>query len=71
MFISVSSVLSLVIWGNATLLFLYAVCRISPVFHNQNYKFLLWMFGIAILRFLFPFEGTGSISLYFKMELFY
>lgn len=71
MFISVSSVLSLVIWGNATLLFLYAVCRISPVFHNQNYKFLLWMFGIAILRFLFPFEGTGSISLYFEMELFY
>ncbi len=59
--ISASSILSLFIWGNGMLLFLYLICQTTSVFRNTDCRSLIRMSEIAFLRFLLPVCGKFSI----------
>ena len=68
MFVSVTSVLSLIFWGNIMIIAIYAACRIPRIFNKMNCNFMIWLLIITFLRFLLPVESKLSISIYFEHD---
>ncbi len=63
MSVTVTSILSLVFWGNLIIVFVYIISRIPSVFNRMNCHFMIWLLCITFLRFLFPGEFKYSISI--------
>ncbi len=63
MSITVSSILSLVFFGNLIILIIYIISRIPSVFNRMNCQFMIWLLCLTFIRFLFPCETKYSISL--------
>ena len=66
MSVSLSSVISLVFWGNFIIIILYIPSRNPKIFNRMNHQFMIWLLIIAFLRFLFPGEIRHSISIRFS-----
>lgn len=63
MSISITSILSLVFWGNLIILFTCIISRIPSVFNKMNCQFMIWLLCITFLRFLLPGEIKYSITI--------
>ena len=54
--LTITSVISLVIWGNLAILVLSVLFSSSKVFNSMNCNCMLFLLVITLLRFLCPFE---------------
>ena len=68
--VSLTSVVSLVFWGNLTFLAIYIMCSIPSIFKKMNCRFMIWLLTITFVRFLFPAEWKYSVSIRGISEFF-
>lgn len=56
MHLTITSIISLIIWGNLAIFLLSLMCSSSKFFNSMNCNCMLFLLLVTLLRFLFPFE---------------